>query len=252
MTPYYDHAGIVIYHCDCREILPHLPKVDCVITDPPYGVNLGNHLGAKDMRTGHVLRKGAYSVYEDTPENMAGMVIPAVSSALSRAKRGAVFCAGQYIGDFPRPDAVGGVFLPAACGRNKWGFASLAHCLLYGSAPNLHLGSKATALESTETAEVNGHPCPKPYGWMAWAVELSSLEGETILDPFMGSGTTLVAAKNLGRKAIGIEICREYCDIAIRRLEQEVLPFGEGNQFQERQGDSQLRLAQEVFNFDAA
>jgi site-specific DNA-methyltransferase (adenine-specific) len=80
-------------------------------------------------------------------------------------------------------------------------------------------------MRSSETADKTDHPCPKPYGWMAWAICLASEDGETVLDPFMGSGTTLRAAKDLGRKAIGIEIEERYCEIAAKRMRQEVLPL---------------------------
>jgi site-specific DNA-methyltransferase (adenine-specific) len=238
MKPYYEHAGITIYHGDCREILPGLPKVDAVITDPPYGVNLGMH-GAANEKRPQFLAKQAYASYDDTYGNLLNVVIPSIEMALTISDRAAVFCAGTRMWDFPRPKAVGGVYLPAACGRNAWGFSSLAHCMFYGDAPDLHLGSKHIAIRSTDAAEVNGHPCPKPESWMRWLVGLVSRESETVLDPFMGSGTTLVAAKNLGRRAIGIEIDEKYCEIAAKRLSQSVFEFPKETP----------RLSQEVFDF---
>ena len=89
--------------------------------------------------------------------------------------------------------------------------------------------------QKTEQPEKNGHPCPKPIN--AWKSIMcnSSLEGHTILDPFMGSGTTLRAAKDLGRKAIGIEIDEKYCEIAAKRMAQEVFCFHtEGGRVDER------------------
>jgi site-specific DNA-methyltransferase (adenine-specific) len=225
MTPYYEHAGITIYHGDCREILPGLPKCDLLLTDPPYGVNLGSHLGAKDGRTSHVLVKGCYHSYDDTFENLRGVVVPAVQLALSITIRGIVFCAGQHINEFPKPNVVGGIYFPAAQGRNAWGFASIATALMYGPGCRVELGSKATVFPSTAASEKNGHPCPKPINAMKFFVSLGSEEANTVLDPFMGSGTTLVAAKNLGRKAIGIEIEERYCEIAAKRLSQEVFEF---------------------------
>jgi DNA modification methylase len=217
LKPYYKARGVTIYHGDSREILPSV-SADVLVTDPPYGVNLGKHAAAKEKRV-QFLAKKSYGVYDDTPENLIGIVVPVVTMALWKCKRGLVFCAGGKVGHFPEPRALGGVYLPAGCGRTAWGFQNLATCMLYGSAPNLHLGAKPTVLRSTERAEKNGHPCPKPLGWMEWAVSLSSLPGEVVLDPFMGSGTTLVAARNLNRKAIGIEIDERYCEIAARRLE---------------------------------
>jgi len=92
----------------------------------------------------------------------------------------------------------------------------------YGKNPNHNMG-RPCSYRLTEAPEVNGHPCPKPL--KAWKLLLSniSLEGQTVLDPFMGSGTTLRAAKDLGRKAIGIEIEEKYCEIAVKRLAQGVL-----------------------------
>ncbi len=69
------------------------------------------------------------------------------------------------------------------------------------------------------------HPCPRPIEQATYIVEIATVEGDTILDPFMGSGITLRAAKDLGRKAIGIEIEEKYCEIAANRLRQEVLTF---------------------------
>ena len=225
MKPYYEHAGITIYHGDCREILPTLPKCDLLLTDPPYGVNLGDHLGAADSRRDHVLVKGRYASYEDTFENLLEIVVPAVEMALRVVTRGIVFCAGQHIGEFPKPNVIGGIYFPAAQGRNAWGFASLGTALFYGPGCRVELGSKATVFSSTAAAEKNGHPCPKPINAMKYFVNLGSEDGDTVIDPFMGSGTTLVAAKNLGRKAIGIEIEERYCEIAAKRLAQEVMAF---------------------------
>jgi site-specific DNA-methyltransferase (adenine-specific) len=222
--PYYQDSAVTIYHADCREILPLL-AFDVLVTDPPYGVNLGNHGGAKDGRKDHVLVKGRYASYDDTPENFAGIVVPVIFAAVAKAKRAAVFCAGHMAWSLPRADAIGGVFLPAATGRCAWGYNSFAHCLLYGAAPDLNLGARPTGIKSTATAGYNGHPCPKPETWMTWAVSLVSKDSDVVLDPFAGSGTTLRAAKDLGRKAIGIEIEERYCEIAARRMEQEVLPM---------------------------
>ncbi len=223
MKPYYDDGkGIVIYHGDCREILP-IVFGDSLITDPPYGMNLGKHGGVNDSRS-RELRRQAYASYDDTPENYKTIIVPAIVLALTRVKRGAVFGLAPSIWMLPPPDALGAVYLPAANGRSPWGFQSIAPVLLYGVAPNLNLGAKHTAIRGKGTADVVlGHPCPKPLEWMTWLVSLASIEGDTILDPFMGSGTTLRAAKDLGRKAIGIEIEERYCEIAARRLSQEVL-----------------------------
>ena len=81
-------------------------------------------------------------------------------------------------------------------------------------------------IEHTETAPKNGHPCPKPLGvWRKILRRVSPEDNGPILDPFMGSGTTLRVAKDLNRKAIGIEIEEKYCEIAANRMSQEVLEF---------------------------
>ena len=109
MKPYYEHAGITIYHGDCRDVMASL-KADALVTDPPYGVNLGSHGGATDGRKGHVLVKGPYATYIDSPENFLSVVVPAVSAALAIVDRGAVFCAGRLAGSFCllQPDAAHG------------------------------------------------------------------------------------------------------------------------------------------------
>jgi site-specific DNA-methyltransferase (adenine-specific) len=100
----------------------------------------------------------------------------------------------------------------------------------YGKDPFLQdrRGSRPNGFWDTPTVgEVEGHPCPKPLKWMRWAVERASRPGETILDPFMGSGTTLVAARERGRRVVGVELEERYCEIAVRRLAQYVFDFGE-------------------------
>jgi len=222
-SPYYDEGGITIYHGDCREILPAIPMCDLLLTDPPYGVRLGNHTDAKRIRPGVGLKKQAYESYDDTLDNFISIVVPAVTIALGAVSRGIVFCADKNLRLLPAPNAISAIFLPAGLGRTPWGFRNLAHFALYGTAPDLNLGAKNTAIRSTEAAEKNGHPCPKPLGWMKWLVTLGSRQGETVLDPFMGSGTTLVAARLQGRRAVGIEIEEKYCEIAVKRLAQGVL-----------------------------
>ncbi len=206
-----------LWHGDCREVLPLLGVCDATITDPPYGVNLG---ATKGEGGAHGLALEAYESYEDSYENYVAEVVPALLQSIQLTGRAAVFI-GPHIHELPKFDALGGVYCSAATGRHQWGFKNFLPVLLYGTYPDLQKGAKQpTVIASNETAEKNGHPVPKPVGWMRWLVALTTRPGETILDPFMGSGTTGVAAVEQGRSFVGIERERKYFDIACRRIEQ--------------------------------
>lgn len=226
MTPYYQDDAVTLYHGDCREILPGL-VADVLVTDPPYGVNLGDpDVGGKGRGGKHGLETSAYLTTVDTLEHLHRVVIPVVTQALAMTKRGAIF-SGPHFQDFPKADALGGIYCPAGVGRHCWGFKLFHPVLLYGTDPRLHFGARPNVVQSNAPTESNGHPCPKPLRWMTWVVDLASLPDETVLDPFAGSGTTLRAAKDLGRRAIGVEIEERYCEIAARRLTQEVFAFSD-------------------------
>lgn len=246
-TPYYEHAGITIYHGDCREILPHLPRVDAVITDPPYEEEChgeGRRLLGRDMAVGvRRIQPAALSFDAMTPElrnEVAGLMVDECSGwilvfcqaeavsiwrevlerAGSKYRRAMVWIkpdsAPQLSGDRPAQGYESIVASWSGKGRSEWNGGGKRGVFTYcKSDPGYGHGGRE-----------NDHETRKPLALMNELVGLFSNGSQTILDPFMGSGTTLVAAKNLGRKAIGIEIEERYCEIAAKRLAQEVFDFG--------------------------
>ena len=228
MTPYYSDDAVTIYHGDCLEVLPGL-TAEVLITDPPYGVNLVARQARNAGGGSHGVAP-ASTTYADDPDDVALLIREAIPLALSIVQRGLIFTGTSMLWNYPPARAVGAVYLPAGCGYTPWGFQTSQPILYYGACPFLAHGNghrpNGFVPKRAYPAETIDHPCPKPLEWMTWAVERVSLIGETVLDPFMGSGTTLRAAKTLGRKAIGVELSERYCEIAAKRMAQEVLDFG--------------------------
>lgn len=217
--PYYEDGSVQIFHGDCRDLLPHI-EADVLITDPPYGVSFRGKRTKRTTRFG-----GGYEGIEDTPEIVKTVAVPVVEAWTGRR----VVTPGvknQF--EYPIPDHIGAIYYPSGAGMSKWGFTCWQPIFYYGPDPFLMdgKGSRPDSFSTTEAAVPNGHPCPKPIGTMKWIVNRVSREGETVLDPFAGSGTTLRAAKDLGRKAIGIELEERYCEIAAQRCAQDVLDLG--------------------------
>jgi site-specific DNA-methyltransferase (adenine-specific) len=220
MKPYYDEAGITIYHGDCREILPTLAAADALVCDPPYGINW---------------KRGTWSdSIDDYPAMMKWLVdwSKANVSGWCFVFQAMLNCS-HYHEWFPD-----GWRIFAACKnfaqiRPTGVWHSWDPVVFWNSGPNsgpnsgcvnrdYHIGNVAGVF-----GEKSGRPCPRPLDTMTHIVQLATKENGTIIDPFAGSGTTLLAAKNTHRKAIGIEIEERYCEIAARRLAQGVLDFGE-------------------------
>lgn len=178
IAPYYDQNGITIYHGDCREVLPTLPKVDLVLTDPPYGIfACGGKWGHKaDLQ------------WDKHPADNIDAVIAAGNDA--------VIWGGNYFA------------LPPSRGWLVWykrdSVESAADVELAWTSVDMNARLIDQTIAATN-AERCGHPTQKPLRVMRWCLKFFP-DAQTILDPFMGSGTTLVAAKQLGRRAIGIEI----------------------------------------------
>lgn len=213
--PYYEHAGITIYHGDCRELLPHLPNVDAVITDPPYGISHPCDFAKRGR--GKLAQCNDYpDVFEDNvPFEPAGILSLGLPTLLWGANHFADKLpptSGWLVWDKERPDELD----QATCELAWTNFVKGVRRYRY-----LWNGM----MRAGEWGE-NYHPTQKPVAVMQWAISLKWTPAGTIADPFMGSGTTLVAAKNLGRKAIGIEIEENYCEVAAKRLSQEVFDFG--------------------------
>ena len=213
MKPYYEHNGITIYHGDCREIMPHLGKVDAVVTDPPYGMAWdGKVTPGRNGTGGQFTRFQGVTIADDDtdfdPSFLLGfnkVVLWGFQHFPQHLERGtALVWVKKY------PNAFGTFLSDADLAWMKGGHG--VYC-----SPTINPASFQHERE---------HPTQKPVGLMCWCIDKAKVqEHETILDPFMGSGTTLVAAKQLQRKAIGIELEEKYCEIAAKRLSQEVLQF---------------------------
>lgn len=227
MKPYYEHNGITIYHGDCREVLPSLPdqSVDLVITDPPFfmpAIHFQSRI--RWQRT-----------WGDTSilATFWSVILDATLPKMKSTGHCLTFCNGE---SYP-------VFYPEMYRR----FTALA-CLVWDKG-HVGLGRvwrhqheliiagrwresvfyddgklRSDVIRAKATPSANrGHPVEKPASLLEQLIVPITQEGDLVVDPFMGSGTTLEAARNLGRKAIGIEIEERYCEIAAKRLQQEVL-----------------------------
>ena len=201
-----------LYCADSRDILQHIPQSASVITDPPYGVNLGDRGNSASI-------KDAYLSFDDTPENVAAICVPIIQSCIERFARVVLTPGVKNMFAYPKPSHVGSFYYPSGAGCNPWGFTCWQPIFYYGKDPFGGKGSRPDSKESCEAAEKNGHPCPKPIGQMKWLVNRASLLGDTVFDPFLGSGTTGVAAVQLDRNFIGCEIEPAYFDIACKRIE---------------------------------
>jgi site-specific DNA-methyltransferase (adenine-specific) len=209
MKPYFQEDGCTIYHADCREVLPMLPRGDLCLTDPPYGVGV------------------EYASFEDTPENVRRLVGEVIPLMINKCKRVLLTCATRQQHFYPVPTWILCWHCPSGAGMNPWGFTCWQPILAYGPDPYLekNLGSRPDVITFVGS-DSSDHPCPKPIGIWKKILERGSVSGDDlIIDPFMGSGTTLRAALDSGRRAIGIEIEEKYCEIAAKRLSQKVLPF---------------------------
>lgn len=218
---YYEEIGpphIRIFLGDCITIMPLLPKVDLVVTDPPYGIEGKLKLNSKES-------KGNYSSdFIDSPEFVLNVAVPVIKKLIETSNR-VVLTPGQInIHKYPEPQHIGVFFYPASCSVSRWGMRLWQPIFYYGKDPyqgKLLPDSK----KATDSDRTTDHPCPKPIGQWKWLVNRVSITGDLILDPFLGSGTTAVAAKELKRNCIGIEINEKYCAIAKKRLQNTQVPF---------------------------
>ncbi len=199
-----------LYLGDCREILPTLGKVDAVVTDPPYGINHVKGSGGKGAHT----RRNIKAVQGDNkPFDPAPLL----------SFRNVIMWGADHF--YPRlPDRGSWIAFDKLDGMKPWDSFSdveFAWCSQESAARIFSLRWKGLAcVKAHEGYGVRVHPMQKPISLMRWCIEQFGDKQKVILDPFMGSGTTGVAALQLGRQFVGIEIDSDHFDIACRRVDE--------------------------------
>lgn len=199
--------------------MPALGRFDLMLTDPPYGISKA--VGGPNRN------KGDYAGdWEDSPGYIKSVVVPIIALGITQCTAVVATPGNTNFTHYPQPDSFGCFYQPAAVGLQTFGNADSQPIFYYGKNPTRAHFGKPLSFVLTEAPEKNGHPCVKPI--RAWSKLLCSvsLEGQTVLDPFAGSGTTGRACKDLGRKCVLIEREECYCEIAARRMGQEVLALG--------------------------
>jgi site-specific DNA-methyltransferase (adenine-specific) len=212
VKPYYQEDGITIYHGDCRE---WMPSCELLVTDPPYGIDFDTDY--RRFTTGFdIERKNHPAVHGDAepfdPRPFLGC-----------GKKQVIWGANCFSDRLPR----GSWLVWDKRFKNGTAFLADAEAAWLSTGHGIYIYS--VTQQGCLRPEPIDHPTQKPAAVMEWCIVKANQEG-LILDPFMGSGSTLVAANNLGRRAIGIEIEEKYCEIAAKRLSQKVFSFEEKEQ----------------------
>lgn len=225
IKPYYEHAGIIIYNGDCREILPTLGPMDLVLTDPPYGISYKTawRSRADPLRVGVSNDKNLDVVSDTWPIIMDRLKDDSHWYAFASPRRiveaAIIFTGFKHIIAWDKGDR-------GTVGDLECGFGEAWEAIFYGMKGRRPLTGPRprTVIRYDWSGAIDPqHPTVKPVPLLGRLIEMSTIVGDSVLDPFMGSGTTLRAAKDLGRRAIGIEIEERYCEIAAKRLAQEIL-----------------------------
>ena len=201
---------------DCLEILPTLPKVDAVITDPPYGIGYSKGTGGKGN---HTRRNIEAIAGDDAPfDPSPWLAWPCI-----------MWGANHYSGRLPHGRWLAWNKLGTLEPWDSFSDVEFAWQNQRGADRIFNLLWKGICQGEKDDGGSRGHPTQKPVALMKWCLGFVP-DAQTILDPFMGSGTTGVACAQLGRKFIGIEIEPRYFDIACRRIERA---YAQGKLFQE-------------------
>jgi len=220
---YFSDDSVAIAHADCREILPQLPKVDLVLTDPPYGLGLSMILNHGTLEN-TIHESSAWN--EQIPDKECFDLIYEKSKAQ-------IIWGCNYFGSNIRD--VGRIVhdkqLDIKGTKLRYSEADIASCSLQKRVTIFRYRWNGNVQGNTINWQNIGpdarvHPTQKPIALMSYCILGYSKPEHLILDCFMGSGTTLLSAKNLGRKAIGIEIEEKYCEIAAKRMSQSVMELG--------------------------
>lgn len=202
LAPYYQDSAVTIYHGDCREIVPQLGKFDLLLTDPPYGIGFASQPTMQQRAAGFRPQGWDASADHET-------VLRCVDSANK-----AIVWGGNYF------------LLPPSKSYLVWDKGAsfkgrtFAECEMAWT--SLGINAKIFQFNHLSDSASYQHPTQKPLELMTWCISLAGDSAKTILDPFAGSGTTGRAAKDLGRKATLIEREEKYCEIAAKRMAQEV------------------------------
>lgn len=212
MTPIYDDDGITIYQGDCRDLLPEL-HADVIVSDPPYGMDYQHGARKGGATLGH---DGKRIVGDDEPFDPSHLLVCAPRLIL---------WGGNHFAD-KLPASRGWLTWDKRDGRpsNDQSDCELAWTNFLTTARLFSSYWSGATRTGREQAEGRFHVNQKPVALMSWCLRLlGPLDGLTIVDPYMGSGSALVAAREAGVRAIGIEIEAEHCENAVKRLSQGLL-----------------------------
>lgn len=210
-TPYYDANGITIYNADCRKVLPWLQQFDLLLTDPPYGIDYGKQIAKTQSRFGWK----QYGAAEGNVDWDSSRPARWVLESMCEFAKTQIVWGGNYFSDSLPPSQC---WLIWDKGQRDFSLADAE--LAWTSMDKAVRAFDYARAKALKDGKV--HPTQKPLALMRWCLELVP-DAETVLDPFSGSGTTLVACKLEGRKAVGIEINEAYCEAAAKRLSQGTL-----------------------------
>ncbi len=228
MTPYYQDDAVTIYHGDCREIMPSL-AFDVILSDPPYGI-AATTMNASRGRGKGAASKGANNAitYSKDYPPIHGDDKPFDPSHLLARGVPTILFGGNHFGDkLPASptwfvwDKLDGLVSERTVGFNDQADCELIWTNLGGPARLFHQRWMGAMKSGVDQMTPRRHPTEKPVELLRRLVGLCP--AGVIVDPYMGSGSTLRAAKDLGRQAIGIEYEERYCEIAAKRMGQEVL-----------------------------
>jgi site-specific DNA-methyltransferase (adenine-specific) len=215
MKPYYEQDGITIYHGDCRDVLPTLAPVDLVLTDPPYGI--GSVKADGKMGGSVAAPNRIYLPVHDDDRDFDPTPLMRIG------RRQIIWGADHFVTGVPSTGRL--LVWDKRDGTNSNDHADAEIAWDSAGGPCRLLHHRQMGMIHDGYGPIGRvHPNQKPERVIRWCLSLAP-DAQTVLDPFMGSGTTLRAAKDLGRRAIGIEIEERYCEIAAKRLRQSVLPL---------------------------